>query len=159
MSRVNRTDEQQVTENYNSRIGMSELCCRVIENEVDKLRIERVRAHQTQQRSRQNYFQRFLEIAAFHYDQKIDYCADTSVTIGDMIINCQYCKALKFSGESTGLCCVGGKVKLPQLVPPPDPLQSLVSGMGSDSKHFLANIKKYKLFSNDIVWHNAYCTG
>ncbi|KAF2890734.1 hypothetical protein ILUMI_15439, partial [Ignelater luminosus] len=51
--------------------------------------------------------------------------------------------ALKYSGESTGLCCAGGKVKLPQLVPPPDPLRSLVSGMRNDSKHFLANIQKY----------------
>jgi hypothetical protein len=48
--------------------------------------------------------------AAFQYDQKIDYCADTSVKIGEMAIICQYCKALKYSGESTGLCCAGGKV-------------------------------------------------
>ena len=33
MSRANSTDEQQETENDNSRIGMSELCFRVIENE------------------------------------------------------------------------------------------------------------------------------
>ena len=100
-----------------------------------------------------------LERAAFHYDHKIDYCAETSVKIVEMTIICQYCKALKYSGEFTGLCCAGGKVKLSQLIQPPDQLRSLVSGMGSDSKHFLANIKKYKLFSNDIVWHNAYCTG
>ena len=81
-----------------------------------------------------------LERAAFHYDHKIDYCADTSVTIGEMTIICQYCKIFKYSGESTGLCYAGGKVKLPQLVPPPDQLRSLVSGMGSDSKHFLANM-------------------
>ena len=70
-----------------------------------------------------------LERAALHYDQKIDYCADTSVTIEEMTIICQYCTALKYSGESIGLCCTGGKVKLPHLVPPPDPLRSLVSGM------------------------------
>ena len=61
-----------------------------------------------------------------------------------MTITCQYFKALKYSGESTGLCCAREKVKLPQLVPRPDPLRSLVSGMGSDSKHLLANIPKYK---------------
>ena len=123
MSHANCTDEQQVTENDNGRIGMSELCSRVIENEVDTLRIERVHARQSQQQqSRQNKFQQFLERAAFHYNQKIDYCADTSVTIGVMTIICQHCKALKYSGESTGLCCVGGKVKLPQLVTSPDPL-------------------------------------
>ena len=32
MSRANRTDEQQNTKKFNSRIGMSELCSRVIEN-------------------------------------------------------------------------------------------------------------------------------
>ena len=68
---------------------MSELCPRVIENEVESLRIERVPAHQTQQRLRQNEFQRFRRCGgnvmlvrdASHNDQKIDYCADTSVTI------------------------------------------------------------------------------
>ena len=57
MSRANHTDEEQDTENDNSRIGMSELRSRVMENEVDMLGIERVCAHQTQQQSRQNEFQ------------------------------------------------------------------------------------------------------
>ncbi|KAF7287965.1 hypothetical protein GWI33_000026 [Rhynchophorus ferrugineus] len=52
-----------------------------------------------------------LERAAFHYDAAIDYCADKSVTIGEMTIVCKYCEALKYSGESTGLCCAGGKGK------------------------------------------------
>ena len=85
-----------------------------------------------------------LERAAFQKDQKIDYCADISVTIGEMTVICQYYKALKYSCESTGLCCASGKVKLSQLVPPPDLLQSLVSGMGSDSKHLLANMATCK---------------
>ena len=58
------------------------------------LGIKRVCVHQTQQqRSRQNEFQRFrrcsgyvmLERNAFHNNQKLDYCANTSVTIGDKI--------------------------------------------------------------------------
>ena len=61
-----------------------------------------------------------------------------------MTIICQYCKVLKYSSESTGLCCADGKVKLPQLVSPLDPLQLLVSGMGSDTKHFLANMATCK---------------
>lgn len=151
-SRANRTDDQRERDNENNRIRMSELRSRVSENEVDMLRTLRVRAHQThQQRARHNEIERsrrrsapvILERAAFRYDPRIDYCADKSVTIGEMTTICKYCKALKYSGESTGLCCADGKVKLPQLVPPPDPLRSLVSGMGNDSKHFLANIKKY----------------
>ncbi|XP_026481794.1 uncharacterized protein LOC113388856 [Ctenocephalides felis] len=60
-----------------------------------------------------------------------------------MSIICQHLKALKYNGESAGLCCAGGKVKLPQLVPPPDPLHSQIFGMTNDFKHFLSNIQKY----------------
>ena len=152
ISRANRTDDQRERDNENSRIGMAELSSRVNNNEVDRLRMQQVREHQTQeQRARHNEIERFrrrsvpvnLERVAFHYNPEIDYCADQSVTIGEMTTICQYCKALKYSGEATGLCCAGGKVKLPQLVPPPDPLRSLLSGVGNDSKHFLANIQKY----------------
>jgi hypothetical protein len=141
-SRANHADEQRAADNENSRIGLSELRLRVTDNEADRLRMQRVRAHQSQQqRARQNEHERLrrgsapvnLERAAFHYHPEIEYGADKSVAIGEMSI----------SGESTGLCCAGGKVKLPQLVPPPDPLRSLVSGMGSGSKHLLANIQKY----------------
>lgn len=153
-SRENRTDDQREMDNENSRLGMSELRSRATENErqANSLRMQRVRAHHTQrQRARQNEHDRLrrrgapvnLERAAFYYDPEIDYGADRSVTIGEMSVVCLHCKALKFSGETPGLCCAGGKVKLPHLVPPPEPLRSLVSGMGSDSTHFLANIQKY----------------
>ena len=115
---------QQDTKNANSCIGLSELCSRVIEIEVVTIRIERVCTNQTQQQQRWRqielkWFHKLganiiLERAVFHYDQKIDYCADTSVTIGEMPIIWQYCKALKYSGESTELCCAGGKVRFPQ---------------------------------------------
>ena len=49
-SRANLTDEYRDIVNASSRIGMPELRSRVIGNEVDTLRIERVRAHQTHQR-------------------------------------------------------------------------------------------------------------
>ncbi|XP_044572041.1 uncharacterized protein LOC116655397 [Drosophila ananassae] len=150
-SRASRTDDQRQTEE-NSRIAMSELRSLVSDNVGDKLRMQRVRVHQTQQQqARHNENERIrrrsasviLERAAFHYDPAIDYCADKTVTIAEMKTLCKYCKALKYTGKSTGLCCAEGKVKLPQLVPPPDPLRSLVSGIGNDSKHFLTNIQKY----------------
>ncbi|XP_063931152.1 uncharacterized protein LOC135143203 [Zophobas morio] len=125
-SRANRTDDQRETDQENSLIAMSELRYLVSDHEVDRRNAPVI-----------------LERAAFHYDPAIDYSADKSVTIGEMKIICKYCKALKYTHESTGLCCAGGKVKLPQLVPPPDPLRSLVSGIGNDSKHLLANIQKY----------------
>ena len=56
---------------------------------------------------------------------------------------CRYCDALKWPGEAPGMCCSNGKVKLPSLQPPPEPLESLMSGTTPTSKHFLENIRRY----------------
>jgi hypothetical protein len=56
---------------------------------------------------------------------------------------CPYCNALKFPGETKGMCCAGGKIKLPRLQEPPEPLQTLLAGNIAESKHFLPNIRKY----------------
>jgi len=50
-----------------------------------------------------------------------------------------YCSALKFKNETPGMCCPGGKVKLQELHPIPNPISNLVSGGTSQSKHFLEN--------------------
>ncbi|XP_076256063.1 uncharacterized protein LOC143193623 [Rhynchophorus ferrugineus] len=60
-----------------------------------------------------------------------------------MNLVCSHCKALKYKNEANGLCCANGKVKLIQLDPPPEPLYSLVSGIGTDSIHFLTHIQQY----------------
>ena len=52
-------------------------------------------------------------------------------------------KCFKFKNEIPGMCCSGGKVKLQELHPTPEPISNLVSGGTSQSKHFLANIRKY----------------
>ncbi|XP_026476422.1 uncharacterized protein LOC113382079 [Ctenocephalides felis] len=123
-SRNNRTDGQMETDNNDSQIAMTDLL---------EFR-EQVAANRSQQqRARENETSRIRR----------NYSAHKFVKIGDMSIICQHCKALKYNGESAGLCCAGGKVKLPQLVPPPDPLHSLIFGMTNDSKHFLSNIQKY----------------
>lgn len=83
------------------------------------------------------------ERLAFRYDTTVNYAGDKSVDFGTMSIICQYCNALRFRFEPTGLCCANGKVKLPQLIAPPEPLNSLLSGQGSLSKHFLQNIQAY----------------
>lgn len=56
---------------------------------------------------------------------------------------CPYCKALKFKGETKGLCCANGKIKLPQLEEQPEPLKFLLAGYTAESKHFLSDIRKY----------------
>ncbi|KIH55919.1 hypothetical protein ANCDUO_13913 [Ancylostoma duodenale] len=60
-----------------------------------------------------------------------------------MDVICPHCQARKFRGEPAGMCCSGGKVKLPPLNPPPEPLHSNMSGTTAESKHFLQNIRKY----------------
>jgi len=49
---------------------------------------------------------------------------------------CPYCKALKFNAETMGMCCASGKVKLPQLAAPPEPLKTLLIGYTSKLKRF-----------------------
>jgi len=62
-----------------------------------------------------------------------DYSLSRCVQIGTMSKICPYCKALKFNGETKGMCCASGKVKLPQLAAPPEPWKTLHTGTTSES--------------------------
>lgn len=81
--------------------------------------------------------------AAFNYDSTIEYDLHAPVNIGPMNQICQHCNALKFAKEKPGMCCANGKVQLPALNSPPEPLNSLVLGITPESKHFLSNIQTY----------------
>ncbi|KAF2890849.1 hypothetical protein ILUMI_15324, partial [Ignelater luminosus] len=83
------------------------------------------------------------ERLAFTYDPTIDYAGDQSVDFGPMDKICQYCSAIRFRLKPIGLCCANWKIKLPQLITPPEPLNSLHSGQDPISKHFLQNIQMY----------------
>ncbi|CAF3254328.1 unnamed protein product [Rotaria sp. Silwood2] len=85
----------------------------------------------------------FMEREAFQYDPTKNYDNHPQLYIGRMTEICSYCDALKWSGEAPGMCCSNGKVKLPSLRQPPEPLESLMSGTTTTSKHFLENIRKY----------------
>ena len=63
--------------------------------------------------------------------------------VGSMTVQCEFCKALKWPGETEGLCCEKGKVKIPLLPKPPEPLASLLLGQHQGSAHFLGNIRCY----------------
>lgn len=59
---------------------------------------------------------------------------------------CLYCKAERFEKEPNGICCLNGEImtlKIQPLKNPPEPLKSLMSGIGSRSIHFFQNIRKY----------------
>ena len=60
-----------------------------------------------------------------------------------MDVVCEHCGALKFAGETPGLCCLNGKVKLPLLTSSPEPLRSLLSVETPESRYFLANTQQY----------------
>jgi hypothetical protein len=72
----------------------------------------------------------------------INYILRRSIVIVKLDKSCDFCRALKFKNETPGMCCAGGKVKLPELNLPPEPISTLVSGGTSQSKHFLVNICK-----------------
>ena len=73
-----------------------------------------------------------LNQAAFKYDFRIVYKDLCCVDIGSVV--CPNCKAMKFKLETPGLCCAGGKVKLPVLTHPPEPLYSFLYGNTTESK-------------------------
>lgn len=154
-SRLNRNDEQREERNELERLRLSQSRSEQTQEEREDQIVDnrlRMRHHRAYNRTEYNLNNRIrrqataainTQRAAFHYDNTIDYSADRSVMIGSMSKKCQHCKALKFANETPGLCCANGKVKLPVLNPPPEPLRSLMSGTGSQSTHFLTNIQKY----------------
>jgi hypothetical protein len=84
-----------------------------------------------------------LKLAAFNYDPHSDYQFHPKILIGKMEKICLHCGAWKFKTETPGMCCSNGKVKLPALLEPIDPLRAYMSGTNAESNHFLANIRRY----------------
>ena len=60
--------------------------------------------------------------AAYNYNKDIDYKSDNRITIVSMNVVCTYCKAYRFKGETKGLFCNQGKVKVEVIKEPPFPL-------------------------------------
>ncbi|XP_055584901.1 uncharacterized protein LOC129737764 [Uranotaenia lowii] len=58
---------------------------------------------------------------------------------------CRYCNALKFANESPGMCCAGGKVKLPELSTPPEPLLS------TTDREIVADLEIFFQRNNQLV--------
>ncbi|UYV73989.1 hypothetical protein LAZ67_11001733 [Cordylochernes scorpioides] len=81
--------------------------------------------------------------SGLQYNAHIDYKADSSVDIGQMSRVCQFCSALRFRDEPFGLCCKQGRVSLPAIESPPEPIFSLLSGLHPLLKSFLLHIRRY----------------
>ena len=81
--------------------------------------------------------------SGFNYDPQIDYSSDSNIIIGRMDKECAFCHALKWEGETSGMCCAAGKVHLNLLEDPPEPLRRLITTNLQYSKHFLKKIRKF----------------
>ena len=104
-------------------------------NEKQQISVKQLHAQQS----------RDLNRLAFRFYPAEDYSLSRHVLIGTMTEVFPYCKALKFMGETKGVCCVVEKIKLPHLEEPPEPLKTLLAGYTVESKHLLFNIRKYNL--------------
>lgn len=144
--RANETDEHRSQRNVDNQQRMARSRSRshtpqIDENDDSIVSNELGREQEVQRRRPSNTIQ--LNRAAFAYDAHVDYAAHPSVIIGKMDRICRFCRAYKYTNETPGMCCSSGKVRLPALNTPPEPLLSLLSGKTPQSSHFLTNIQSY----------------
>ena len=94
-------------------------------------------------RARRRGAVRVREGAALTYDKDDDFRSIGNVgELGAEI--CQCCSAKKFPKEPPGICCKGGKVSIPTIAPPPEPLKSLLTNKRfPNANHFRALIRSY----------------
>ncbi|GFS82385.1 hypothetical protein NPIL_604421 [Nephila pilipes] len=87
---------------------------RVIAHQTEEEREEYNRLQMAERRQQGNAYQPYNRLACL-YNPGEDYSLSRNVLICTMMIVCPYCKALKFSGETKGICCAAGKIKLPHI--------------------------------------------
>ena len=98
----------------------------------------------------------------FMYNPSYDYESNNLLDIGRMANVCLKCSALKWKGETPGMCCSSGKVKLPPILKPPEPLCSLLNGETAQSKDFVKHIRLFNnmfamtSFKSNVVVNNGW---
>lgn len=179
-TRITRTASRQDRDNENIAHRMSQLRSnesqeqRAIRLQNNALRIRQARerafdAHRIQNRQHQNLRRALVRDTfvrlAFEYESDIEYSAHSKITIGAMDNECRHCHALKFKTEPPGMCCAKGKVHLPELRPPPSPLNELITGEDADSPLFLKRLRTFNScfqmtsFAASNVVHNPTIDG
>ncbi|GIY19526.1 uncharacterized protein CDAR_563071 [Caerostris darwini] len=103
----------------------------------------------------------FLRLA-LKYEPDVEYYAHSKVDIGTMDKEYTNCHALKFKNEPTRLCCASGKVQLPEIETPLEPLHDLFISTDPDSSLFLKSILPFNscfqmtsFGATEIVENNA----
>lgn len=56
---------------------------------------------------------------------------------------CSKCFAKQWTNEAISMCCVSGKVILPNTEEPSEPIKSLLTNNNTLSEHFLNNVRRY----------------
>lgn len=168
--RAARTDEQIQRDNENARMRMSQLHASRSQQRQSEQRqarwldTDRANGRQHQQVHRAFTSASFLRLA-FEYEPDVEYFAHPKVVIGVMDKECPHCHALKFKHESPGMCCASGKVQLPEIETPPEPLNGLLIGTDPDSNMFLKSIRTFNScfqmtsFGATEIVHNTSANG
>lgn len=99
------------------------------------------KASSAEQKTIKNSYATNISRAVFNYNPPFLYTDDTIV--GTMTIERICCKARKWAGDTTALCCTGENIKLPAIPQPPGPLKNILSSNNHKSKHFQNNIIQY----------------
>lgn len=175
-ARAQRTSSEHERDNTEAANRMRQVRLNVSQEQRDEnalrmrqarhLTMDTNRGQNTQQQHELRAFvrQSFVRLA-FQYEPDVQYSAHSKVTIGAMDKECQHCHALKFKNKAAGICCASGKVRLPALSPPPEPLKSLITGVDADSPLFLKNLRKFNScfqmtsFAAGNVVHNSPVNG
>lgn len=140
-ARESSTERFQRLEEQNTR--NIQACHRESSSErSQRLKNQRERQQTSRARAR-NQVLAHSNRSAFRYDPQIDYAQQSSVQIGNMTKICPKCSAKKWTDEANGMCCASGKVSLPNIKEPPQPMKNLLTNNHSLSRHFLTNIRKY----------------
>ncbi|GFR10125.1 ATP-dependent DNA helicase [Trichonephila clavata] len=98
----------------------------------------------------------------FMYNPRYDYESNNLFDIGRMSNVFLKRSALKWKGEIPVMCCSSGKVKLPPILKPPEPLCSLLKGETTQSKDFVKHIRLFNnmfamtSFKSNVVLNNGW---
>ncbi|CAE1273773.1 unnamed protein product [Acanthosepion pharaonis] len=112
-------------------------------SEVRRQRLEKISSFRASLNAVTSPSALFWSNTAYSYDCTVNYPARRDVQLGAMDKDFTFGNAKKWAGEQPGPCCSGGKIKLPSLDEPPQPLRDLLLGTTSESTHFLEAIRKY----------------
>ncbi|CAH2108855.1 unnamed protein product [Euphydryas editha] len=145
-ARIRRTEESS-PERSQRLAEQNQRKSQLRERESSVERLQRLRAQAESQQLSINRVRNRISAnsnrLAFRYDPQVDYAQQASVQIGVMNKICSNCSAKKWTDEPNGMCCASGKVCLPNLQEPPQPIKNLLTNNHPLSGHFLTYIHHF----------------